>query len=229
MRSGIVTTVAGVATLAIVLPLGVLIGARLVSPATAAGTPVSADRPAVQAVLTIPLVTHVNPILGYRIGLPNDYWRSRFVVLPADQEAVGHDAYVSRTEPKEVELCLGERQSGVQSSEREFDVRVEAYRDVRGVTAAEWIPTMNLAMAYTSVEAVILDGHEAARVVHQTSGDSAMFVIRANGRVYVITRELHAQPSHQPAGWFDLIAASFRAIPTQAPAAPLSSTPRCRL
>ncbi len=227
VRSALTVIGLSIATLAIVVPLGAALGARLVSPASAGGNPAAQSRPASNDTLAIPVVVvQENPALGYRISLPEGYRRSRSLVMPAGQEAVGHDAYVNRSVSKELELCLRAAQSDVQSSEREADFRIEVYRDLRGISAADWIRTMNLTIAHTSIESILVAGYEAARVVDGSSGDTAFFVIRANQHVYVLTQELRAQPSNLPKGWLDSIAASFRATTPQ-PSGPTVATPRC--
>lgn len=194
--------------------------------ASTAGVSMSVSRPAAPAGAPLALVMHENSTLGYRVGLPEGYRRSRSLVLAVGQEHVGHDAYVNRTEAKEVELCVNERKGDGQSFEREFDVRIDAYRDIRGVSVANWIRVMNLTLAHALIRNTRIDGHEAAQVVDVPSGTSAFYVIRANQRIYLLTREKNIYPSRQPSGWLDEIAASFRAIPSQ-DSAPVSIRPSC--
>jgi hypothetical protein len=51
--------------------------------------------------------------------------------------------------------------------------------------------------------------------VHQPSGDTASYVIAANGRLYEIAPLTYEQPTTQPKGWLDQIASTFRALPVQ--------------
>lgn len=68
---------------------------------------------------------------------------------------------------------------------------------------------------FTSVATTTINGYEAAKVVHERSGDG-------------IRGELDPQPSTQPKGWLDNIALSFRAItPDPFPSPPPSPGMPC--
>lgn len=223
MKARAVSLVAVVLGLATGVSLGSAVTAKVTANTQRAEPQADA---ATQARPISTLVTHADPVLGYRIELPDGYRRSRSIVLPPEREMVGHDAYVARTDAEELRLCLSTQESGLQPPERELDVRVEMYRDVRGVSGAEWIRSKGMTLLHTTIESLTLNGYDAARVVHERSKDAAFYVIRANNRIYVVTRELHAQPSSQPRGWLDQIAATFIAIsPTEA--APTPVKPPC--
>lgn len=224
MKTALASMVAIAVGLATGLSLGSALGAQLTSPDL--GSPRAELRPAPEARPIPALVMHANPVLGYRIDLPDGYRRSRSLVLPVNREMVGHDAYVNRTEAQELDLCLATKERRLLPPEREHDVRIEAYRDVRGVPAAEWIRLRGMTVVHTTIESLAVNGYDAARVVHQPSGDTAFYVIRANERVYVITRELYAQPSNQPRGWLDQIASTFAAI-SASEAGPTPLIPPC--
>lgn len=216
--------------IAILLSLGIGLSASsaLVSPLTASA-PANALRvePVHQAPTIGVLVAHASPVLGYRIELPEGYRLSRALVLPAaqGQGMVGHDGYVPRSEADELELCLRSKDGGPQARAREFDVRIEAHRDVSGTSISDWIQSTGQAPLFTTTETLTVNGYDAARVVHKKSGDTALYVIRANDRFYVITRELHAVPSSQPKGWMDQIATTFTAIPAIDAAPTLPKSP----
>lgn len=179
--------------------------------------------PTPMVVITTPatgLVTHENPILGYRIGLPNMYRRALSV---EEGRNVGVDVYTPRTETEDRELCRREQGSGLQSPERAADLRLAVHANVAGGSAVDFATAQNRKIAFTSVESITINGREAAKVVHQPSGDTAYYVIRANDRLYELTPLLLSTPATQPKGWLDQIAASFRAIPLQAPSIPPAS------
>lgn len=220
MKTATASMIAIVVGLATGLSLGSALAAQLTS--TVPGSSGPEVRPAPEARPILALVAHQNPVLGYRIDLPEGYRRSRSLILPPNREMLGHDAYVNRTEAHELELCMATRERRLQAPEREHDVRIEAYRDVRGVSAVDWIHLRGMTIVHTRIESVAVNGYDAARVIHQPSGDTAFYVIRANERVYVITRELDVQPSNQPRGWLDQIASTFTAVsPSEAGPTPL--------
>jgi hypothetical protein len=167
---------------------------------------------------------HENLILGYRLTLPDSYRRSRSLLVGPNEETLGHDAYVPRSAADERSMCLREQQGSLLSPERAADVRIVVHRDT-GMSAVDWASTPVRRMPFSSVVPTTIEGREAAKVVHQPSGDSAFYVIRANGRIYELTPELDPQPSTQPKGWLDNIAMSFQAIapqpfPSSVPSAP---------
>lgn len=193
-----------------------------VGPPTVAG----ANRMATPTPRVIPAgtVAFTNAVLGYRIDLPTGYrpLRARVTGDPVD---LGHDAYTLRSAQAERELCSSESGSGLQSLEREADIRVMVHRDVRGISAVDWIRAQRI--PFSSAEPLTIGGLEAARMVQQETGETGFIVIRANGRIYELRPEVIVLPSLQPRGWLDQIAAGFRAI-TPAPAGtPTPFVPGC--
>ena len=170
------------------------------------------------------IVTHENATLGYRISLPVKYRRALSVV----GQNVSVDVYTLRTEQEDRELCVREQGSGLQSPERVADLRVAMHGNVGGMSALEFANAPSQRLVSTTVEPATIDGRDAAKVVHQPSGDTAYYVIRANDRIYEVAPLLVTIPSTQPKGWLDQIVASFRAIPFAASStAPASPTALC--
>ena len=199
----------------------VLAPAPVATPA-ATRTPAPVSRPisSATAVPVSALAMHENPALGCRIGMPPTY---RLALSVVDGGNVGHDAYTPRSEAEDRALCQREGQE--QSPERVEDLRVVVHGNSAGMSPVAFLSTPNRRMAFTSVEATTLNGHQAAKVVHQPSGDTAYYVISANGRLYELIPFLLEQPTTQPRGWLDQIAASFGTIPFQ-PSATTPSSPR---
>lgn len=210
------------------------------SPAvTAAATPTSpvASAPATASPTgRVGFATHENPILGYRISLPDAYRRLTSVVLTGGGENLGSELYTRRTELEERELCL-RHQGGVPPREWETDVVILIYRNIGNVSAAQWantprVPDGQALSMHRTVEPVTVDGRPAVRLVWEQTkgGETAGYVIPANERMYVLMPPVSSLPSQLPKGWLDDIATSFRAIAPQPPPAPTASpspTPRC--
>jgi len=206
---------------------------------TAAPTPTS---PAASAAATASptaragFVTHESPVLGYRITMPDPYRRLRSVVNSGSAETLGSETYTRRTELEERELCL-RSQGELPPREWETDVVILTYRNVDNVSAAQFantprVPGGQAFSANRTMEPVSIDGRDAIRLVWEPTqgGETAGYVISANGRMYVMMPPVASLPSQLPRGWLDEIATSFRAItPQPAPAATASPapTPRC--
>jgi hypothetical protein len=181
-------------------------------------------------------VTHESPILGYRITMPDPYRRLRFVVNSGSAETLGSETYTRRTELEERELCL-RSQGDVPPREWEADVVILTYRNVDNLSAARWanVPRVPEGQAFSihkTIEPVTVDGRDAVRLVWEPTkgGDTAGYVISANGRIYVLIPALSALPSQLAKGWLDDIATSFRAVtpqPAPAPTPAPAATPRC--
>jgi hypothetical protein len=179
--------------------------------------------------------THESPILGYRITMPDPYRRLR-VAVNGSADALGSETYTRRTELEERELCL-RFQGDVPPRDWETDVVILTYRNVDNVSAAQFAntPRASGAQAFSAnrtIEPVTVDGRDAVRLVWEPTkgGETAGYVIPANGRMYVMMPALSSLPSQLPKGWFDDIASSFRAITPQPAPAPTPSpapTPRC--
>lgn len=194
------------------------------SQATAQQAPPPAFRPASTAtpVPASALVPHANPSLGYSVKLPPAYRRA---VSFADSQSTGRDLYTPRSEDEDRALCAREQQDTVQAPARVADLKVAAYANPTGLSAMAFANAPERRVAFTSIVSTTVNGHEAAKVVHQPSGDTAYYVIAANDRFYEIAPMVFEQPTTQPKGWLDEIAASFVASPVQ-PGATIPSSPR---
>lgn len=173
--------------------------------------------------------TFENLTLGYRITLPKDYRRSRSAIVTGQAEALGNDYYTLQSEVDERAQCL--RDGGdvgfPQSADRDSDVVVQVARNVSAMSPLEFANQPNRRIVFTSVEPATIEGHEAARVVHQPTGDTAYYVIRANDRMYVLGPTQSSLPSRLAKGWIDDIANTFVAIAPQAfPSPTPSQAPR---
>lgn len=173
--------------------------------------------------------TFENLTLGYRITLPKDYRRSRATIVTGQAEFLGNDYYTLQTEVDERAQCL--RDGGdvgfPQSADRDSDIVVQVTRTVSATSPLEFANQPNRRIVFTSVEPATIDGHEAARVAHQPTGETAYYVIRANDRMYVVGPTQFSLPSRLPKGWIDDIANTFVAIAPQAfPSPTPSQAPR---
>jgi hypothetical protein len=181
-------------------------------------------------------VTHESPILGYRITMPDPYRRLRFALNSGSTDALGSETYTRRTELEERELCL-RSQGELPPREWETDVVILTYRNVESVSAAQFANTPRVSggqafSANRTIEPVTVDGRDAVRLVWEPTkgGETAGFVIPANGRMYVMMPPVASLPSQLPKGWLDDIATSFRAVtpqPVPAPTPSSAPTPRC--
>ena len=212
------------------------------SPAvTAAVTPTATSGGASATATTSPttragFVTHESPILGYRITMPDPYRRLIFFLNSGNAEALGSESYTRRTELEERELCL-RSQGDVPPREWETDFVILTYRNVDNVSAAQFankpfVPDGQAFSTHRTIEPVTIDGRDAIRLVWEPTkgGETAGYVISANGRMYVMMPPVASLPSQLPKGWLDEIATSFRAVTPQPAPAPTPSsapTPRC--
>jgi hypothetical protein len=180
--------------------------------------------------------THESPILGYRITMPDPYRRLWFIVNSGSTETLGSETYTRRTELEERELCL-RSQGELPQREWETDVVILTYRNVDNVSAAQFankpfVPDGQALSTHRTLEPVTIDGRDSVRLVWEPTkgGDTAGYVISANGRMYVMMPPVASLPSQLPKGWLDDIATTFRAITPQPGPAPTPSpapTPRC--
>jgi hypothetical protein len=163
-------------------------------------------------------VTHDNPVLGYRMSLPDAYSRSESSIanVANGQELLGFDVYTSLTQAQSRERCLTDR-GGTPPATLAAYLGVEVYRNGAGVSAAQWAKTRRNAQRRT-VQPATVNGTEAARQVED--GKSSAYVISAHGRIYVLFSL--ATPSQHP---LDDIAASFTALQPQPPSAPTTKQP----
>lgn len=190
---------------------------QVLAPATPAATPTYSPPPAFRPASSetpgpaSALVTHANPFLGYAIGFPASYRRALSVV---DGEGIGSDFFVPRSEQAERDLCASQ-QGSANAPERVADVRVVVDPNSAGTSPLDFANAPSRRIVFTKVESTTIGGFEAARVVHQPSGDTAYYVIGANSRLYEIVPYIMEQPTTQPKGWLDQIASSFKTIPVQ--------------
>lgn len=145
---------------------------------------------------TIELVTHENPILGYRITLPEDFRRSSAGIIAGDQVNLGGDTYTGRTEAEEREACLSD--AGAQPRlEGPPDLNIGASRDPAGLTAEAWATTPRSPGAqpmsmHMLVERTTVDGREAVRLVRDqvTNHETTAYVCpRQRSHVHPAVRE----------------------------------------
>lgn len=203
------------ALLAIAAAVAPALGVGLNSPfALPTATP-PAFRPAASgtAVPQGALVPHSNPALGYSLSLPPSY---RLAVSNADTQNTGQDFYSPRGAQKDSQLCAQEKTSSLQSPERVADIRVIVSANPSGASPFDFVSTPNRRLPFTSIESTTINGFTAARIVHQPSTDTAYYVVAANSRLYEIAPFILEQPTTQPRGWLDQIAASFKASSFQA-------------
>lgn len=193
--------------------------------AVAAPSPPPAFRPASTAPLPpeTALVPHTNAYSGYSIKLPPAYRRAAVLV---DADNTGRDIYTPRSAQEDQTIC-SRRPAGPPAPERVADVKVAVHANPNGVSPTSFASAAERRLALTSVVGTTIGGHEAAKVVHQPSGDTAYYVVAANGRLYEIAPMLFEQPTTQPAGWLDQIANTFSARAPQAEV-PASTGPLCR-
>lgn len=132
--------------------------------------------------------TFENPILGYRITVPQEYRRSLSRIVTG-QEALGDDHFTTQTEAEAREACL--RDAGHIPTVREPpDISVTVFRDPGGITADAWAKTPRTPGAqplshHHQVEAFAVGGYEAVKLVQDNaSAATSAVVIRANDRVY---------------------------------------------
>jgi hypothetical protein len=236
--TALILTAAGVLTFACSTP------AAKTSPSpavTAAATPPATSTAASASPTASPsaragFITHESPILGYRITMPDPYRRLRFDVNSGSGAALGSETYTRRTELEERELCL-RFQGDVPPREWETDVVILTYRNVDNVSATQFantpfVPDGQSLSTNRTIEPVIVDGRDAVRLVWEPTkgGDTAGYVVSANGRMYMIMPPVASLPSQLPKGWLDEIATSFRAVtpqPVPAPTPSSAPTPRC--
>lgn len=211
--------------------------------AAAVATPTSTRRllitptPLPTSRATITLVTHENPILGYRVSLPEEVRRVSSAIVTGNDQALGHDLYTGRTEAEDRAACLGDA-GGRPSADGHPTLSIRAARNPEGLSVEAWATTPRSPGAqplstHMLVERALIDGREAVRLVRDqvTNHETAGYVIRGNDRMYTLGFESDSIPSRLPRGWLDTVAASFRIIqpapfptPTPPPAiAPLDA------
>ena len=154
--------------------------------------------------------------------------RLRTVVILGQPEILGRDVYTLLTESQEREECLRDL-GDIPSPTAGAVLLVEAYRNVAGMSAVEWVraprnPGGYVLSTHRKVEPLTVGGREAVRLVaDNATADVQALVIRADDRMYVLTPSLW--PSQHDleriAGTFGTVARQPfpTATPTPAPAA----------
>lgn len=163
------------------------------------------------------VVTHENPILGYRIDLPDARRRSAARVVAGSQEVLGYDLYTSRTETQDRAACLRDG-GGIPRLEGDPDLNISASRNPAGLSAEAWATTPSSPggqslSTHMLVERTTIDGREAVKLVRdqQTNHETTTYVVGANDRMYTLRFESDSIPSRLP-GFLDGVAATFRLI-----------------
>ena len=191
-------------------------------------TPLPTSRP------TVGLVTYENPLLGYRIDLPEARRRAASGIVPGSEEGLGYDLYTARTEAEDRAACLSDS-GGRPGPDGQPDLRIGASRNAAGLSAEAWATTPRVPGAqplstHMLVERTTIDGREAVRLVRdqQTNHETTAYVVRGNDRMYLLGFESDSIPSRLP-GFLDGVAATLRVIqPLPFPSAtpPPSIAPR---
>lgn len=174
-------------------------------------TPLPTTRPATG------LITYENPILGYRITLPDARRRSASAIQAGSVEGLGYDSYTARTEAEDRDLCLRDG-GGIPVPQGEPDLRVGAAGDPAGLSAEAWATTPRSSggqplSTHMLVQRTTIDGRDAVRLVRDqaTNHETTGYVIHAGDRIYTIGFDSDSIPSSAP-GFIDTVAATFRVI-----------------
>ena len=170
-----------------------------------------------------------NAILGYRITLPMTFRRS-LARIYTGQDSLGFDNYTIVTEAQAREACLKDPSGfGPLLSDQYPDVRVDVWRNVRGISALEWVNTPTVPGGFVpsthmKAQAATVGGREAVRLIEDNANASTTaFVIRASDRIYHLwlTGSL---PRQLPKSWLDDVAKTFATVEPAAFPTP-SATP----
>lgn len=151
------------------------------------------------------LVAREDPALGYRISLPAVH---RIAHSVAEPDNTGSDIYTSRSESEQVEAC----RVGGFATLAIADIQIVVRSNAAGAAP---IDVARHAL-FQATEQTTIASHPAARVVRLPTGDTAMYVIGANDRLYEITPGRDVTPAG-----LDQIVSTFVAIPL----APAASSP----
>lgn len=170
--------------------------------------------------------TFENSALGYRIRPPDGYRRYATLLVPGP-DGVGVDSFTLRTDAQERDLCVRQKGSSLPARETASDLQIRVVSNVGGMSAVDYASAPNRRIVFTTIQPTTVNGYEAAKVVHQQSGDTSSYVIRANNRIYEISPGLDEQPSQLPKGWLDQIVLTFSGITPDASPAAVDTRTRC--
>jgi len=183
--------------------------------AVTSGPPVAS--PSAPGASASSLITYENPILGYRISLPDTYRRLTPAIFFAQAEILGRDTYTSLTQDEEREECLRDL-GDIPSPATAALLFVEAYRNVAGLSASEWantprVPGGLLLSMHRKIEPLTIGDRDAVKLVaDRATAETEVVVIRADDRIYVITPTMWSfPPQHQ----LEDIAATFGTVARQ--------------
>lgn len=226
--------VLGAVALAAAVVVGALAGTRLgelrdnaaASPTPSPGatppgtTPAGTASPAVASAPANSTVVE-NSTLGYRLTLPAEgYRRSSGTIWTKIGSRGGVDMYTLKTEQELRDECRQDLGHVGPGNARPTDLRVTAHIDVGGMSAYEWVTTPRVSGGGTladvyRVERTSVAGQEAVRLLRPAgtgSSETALYVIRASGRIYEIAGAFGGGMPGPPAGWLDGIAQTFTAL-----------------
>ena len=200
-------------------------------PVSATGTPPSptgstSPSPTRSSSPTLAPGTFENPTLGYRIRPPDGYRRYATLLVPGP-DGVGVDFFTLRTDAQERDLCVRQKGSDLPARETTSDLQIRVVSNPSGMSAVDYASAPNRRVVFTTIQPTTVSGYEAAKIVHQPSGDTSSYVIRANDRIYEISPGQDEQPSQLPKGWLDQIVATFNAITPDASPPATDTRTRC--
>jgi hypothetical protein len=170
--------------------------------------------------------TFESSALGYRVRPPDGYRRYATLIVPGP-DGVGVDFFTQRTDAQERDMCIRQKGSDLPPPETALDLQIRVVSNAAGTSAVDYAGAPNRRIAFTTIQATTVNGYEAAKIVHQQSGDTSWYVIRANDRIYEISPGQDEQPSALPKGWLDQIVATFSAITPDASPAAVDTRTRC--
>lgn len=187
------------------------------APSPSASATPSAASASPSASPTNGLLTYESPILGYRITLSAAYRRVGSMIVTG-QELLGRDTYTLLTAAEERAECQRD-QGEIPSTASTLYLGVEAYRNVAGLSAVDWVSGPLGRSTHQTVEQVTIDGRPAANLTSVSAGGTSFYVMAANDRIYVLTPYTWPAPHR-----LDDIAATFRAIQPQPFPTPTASS-----
>lgn len=158
-----------------------------------------------------------NAVLGYRITLPVTFQRS-LARIYTSQDSLGFDYYTIVTEAQTREACLKDPSHlGPLPSDQYPDVRVDVWRNVRGISALEWVNTPTVPRGFVpsthmKAQAAPIGGRDAVRLIEDNANASTTaFVIRGTDRIYHLWLA-GSLPQQLPKTWLDDITKTFATV-----------------